>query len=118
MRERGPQPWTPEDDERLRKFAEEGRTARTISERMKRTPESIRTRARLLKISLVKGIMGGVPWSPVEDQRLRNFALAGLSCAEIASEMHRSESSVRTHAEILQITIARGANGMTARTII
>ena len=47
-------PWTPEDDDRLRKFAAEGRTAWTISERMKRFPQSIRSRAKKLKISLRK----------------------------------------------------------------
>jgi hypothetical protein len=40
------QPWTPEEDERLRKLAAEGRTAVTISERLKRAPKSIRHRAR------------------------------------------------------------------------
>jgi hypothetical protein len=46
------EPWTPEDDERLRKLAAEGRSSLTISERMKRPPQSIRDRAKKLKISL------------------------------------------------------------------
>jgi hypothetical protein len=49
-----PYPWTPEDDERLRKLAAEGRTSITIAERMKRTPESVRRRAKTLKVVLMK----------------------------------------------------------------
>ena len=48
------QPWTPSDDERLRKFVAESRSAFTIAERMKRSPASIRSRAKTLKISLRK----------------------------------------------------------------
>ena len=48
------QPWTPSDDERLRKLAAEGRSSVTISERLKRSPKSIRERAKKLKIPLRK----------------------------------------------------------------
>jgi DNA-binding NarL/FixJ family response regulator len=46
------QPWFPSDDERLRKLAAEGRTSTTIAERMKRSPDSVRKRAKKLKIVL------------------------------------------------------------------
>ena len=52
MKRRIIQPWTPSDDERLRKLAAEGRSSVTIAERMKRTPPSIWARARRLKIVL------------------------------------------------------------------
>jgi DNA-binding CsgD family transcriptional regulator len=52
MKRRIIQPWTPSDDERLRKLAAEGRSSVTIAERMKRSPASIRNRAKTLKISL------------------------------------------------------------------
>ena len=48
------QPWTPSDDERRRKLAAEGPSSVTIAERMKRSPASIRDRAKKLKISLRK----------------------------------------------------------------
>ena len=48
------QPWTPSDDERLRKLAAEGRSSLTIAERMQRSPNSIRRRAQRLKIVLAK----------------------------------------------------------------
>jgi hypothetical protein len=111
------QPWTLEDDERLRNLAEEGRTARTISERLKRTPEAVRRRAKSLKIILVEGIMTGMPWTPVEDHRLRNAALSGLSCPEIALEMRRSASSVRARVGHLQIKVARSENCMTSAAV-
>ena len=52
MKRRIIQPWTPSDDERLRKLAAEGRSSVTIVERMKRSPKSILSRARALKIVL------------------------------------------------------------------
>jgi hypothetical protein len=48
------QPWTPEDNERLRKLAAEGRASVTIAERLKRSPNSVRNRAAELNIVLVK----------------------------------------------------------------
>jgi len=48
------QPWTPSEDERLRKLAAEGRTSATIAERLKRSRHSVRQRALRLKIVLVK----------------------------------------------------------------
>jgi DNA-binding CsgD family transcriptional regulator len=54
MKGRIAQPWTPSEDERLRKLAAEGRSSLTIAERLKRTPKSIRNRAKKLKIVLVK----------------------------------------------------------------
>jgi hypothetical protein len=47
-------PRTPSEDEQLRKLAAEGRSSLTISEQMKRSQQSIRNRARLLKIALAK----------------------------------------------------------------
>ena len=52
MKRRIIHPWTPSDDERLRKLAAEGRSSVTIAERKKRTPPSIWARARVLKIVL------------------------------------------------------------------
>jgi hypothetical protein len=53
------QQWTPEDDEQLRKLAGEGRNATTIAERLKRSPDSIRGRAKNLGIMLAKA--NGLP---------------------------------------------------------
>ena len=54
MKGRITQPWTPEDDERLRKLLAEGRSSLTIAERLKRSPASIYKRAKKLKIVLAK----------------------------------------------------------------
>ena len=54
MKGRIAQPWTPSEDEQLRKLAAEGRSSVTIAERMQRSPNSIRRRAQRLKIVLAK----------------------------------------------------------------
>jgi hypothetical protein len=111
MKEWSPQPWTPEDDERLRKLANEGRTTRTIAECLKRTPAAARTRAKALNIVIVKAT-SGVSWFNAEDKRLRELAQAGFSLVEIAANTRQSTSMVRRHLEILPIKIGRGANVM------
>ena len=52
MKGRIAQPWTPSEDEQLRKLAAEGRSSVTIAERMKRSRASIYNRAKKLKIVL------------------------------------------------------------------
>jgi DNA-directed RNA polymerase specialized sigma24 family protein len=53
-----------------------------------------------------------IPWSPDEDERLRKLALSGASMAEIAQQMQRTKSSIRTRASKLKIAIAREENPM------
>ena len=48
MKRRIIQPWTPSDDESLRKLAAEGRSWTTIAERLKRTRSSVRSHAKIL----------------------------------------------------------------------
>jgi hypothetical protein len=76
MKDWSPQPWTPEDDERLRKLANEGRTTRTIAECLKRTPDATRTRTKALNIVIVKAT-SGVSWFNAEDKRLRELERDG-----------------------------------------
>jgi hypothetical protein len=53
-----------------------------------------------------------IPWSDDEDQQLRSLALSGFSLAEIARQMARGTSSVRSRALKLGIAIARDRNPM------
>jgi hypothetical protein len=53
-----------------------------------------------------------IPWSPAEDQQLRKLALSGQSLAQIAAQMQRGKSSVRTRALKLEIAIAHDRNPM------
>jgi hypothetical protein len=46
------QPWTPEEDGRLRRLAEEGRSASVIAERLKRTQAAVYKRAKTLGVAL------------------------------------------------------------------
>jgi DNA-directed RNA polymerase alpha subunit len=50
------QPWTPSDDESLRKLAAEGRSWTTIAERLKRTRSSVRSRAKILRAMKVTDV--------------------------------------------------------------
>ena len=52
-----------------------------------------------------------IPWSTDDDQRLRELAQSGLSFAEMARQMNRSRSVIRSHAEKLKIAVARGQSG-------
>jgi hypothetical protein len=51
---RAPEPWTAEDEVRLRTLAAAGRSAATIAERLKRTEAAIRYKARALNINLAR----------------------------------------------------------------
>jgi hypothetical protein len=108
--------WTAEDDERLRKLAEEGHNVRSISERLKRTPDAVRMRSKLFNIPTVKAI-NGASWSLDEDAQLRKLAQTGLSVPEIAAGIRRSTSVVRRRADKLQINVAGGLNGVVRAAI-
>jgi hypothetical protein len=56
--------------------------------------------------------MAFIQWSPDEDEQLRKLALSGASMAEIAKQMQRTKSSVRTRALKMNIAIAREENPM------
>jgi hypothetical protein len=51
-------PWTPEEDRLLRSMAAAGESTAAMATRLKRTPEAVRRRARLLKINLARSPPG------------------------------------------------------------
>jgi hypothetical protein len=53
-----------------------------------------------------------IPWSGEDDLQLRCLAASGFSLAQIARQMVRSKSSVRSRALKLKIAIARDRNPM------
>jgi hypothetical protein len=53
-----------------------------------------------------------IPWSDEDDQQLRSLALSGFSLAQMAHQMVRSKSSVRSRALKIEIAIARDRNPM------
>jgi hypothetical protein len=53
-----------------------------------------------------------IPWSDDDDRQLRSLALSGFTLAEIAHQMVRSKSSVRSRALKIEIAIARDRNPM------
>jgi hypothetical protein len=57
------------------------------------------------------------PWMPLDDERLRSLALAGMDANEIATELERTVSAVRARAErklrvsLKRIMVARRSPG-------
>jgi hypothetical protein len=54
-------PWTPEKDGLLRSMGAAGESAAAIATLLKRTPDAVRKRARLLKIKLARSQPGPKP---------------------------------------------------------
>jgi DNA-binding NarL/FixJ family response regulator len=55
------------------------------------------------------------PWTSHEDIVLQRLAASGKHVATIAAEMTRSESTIRTHAALLNLTLAKGQRGPKAK---
>jgi hypothetical protein len=59
--------------------------------------------------------MNSGPWSPEEDDLLRNLAISGFSLVEITHEIRRSKSAIYAWAIKLNIVLARDRNPMQER---
>jgi hypothetical protein len=55
------------------------------------------------------------PWTSHEDVVLQRLASAGKYLTAIAAEMTRSEAAIRTHAALLDLTLAKGQRGPKAK---
>ena len=55
------------------------------------------------------------PWTSHEDIILQRLAAAGKYVATIAAEMNRSEAAIRSHANPLNLTLAKGKRGSKAK---
>jgi hypothetical protein len=90
MKRRIIQPWSASEDERLRKIASEGRSSVIIAERLRRTPASVRSRARTLGVVLPK--VNGVTRRPIalapseRMQVLRERVSAGAAANDAGRE--------------------------------
>ncbi len=84
------QPWSASEDERLRKLASEGRSPGIIAERLKRTPASVRARAKTLRVVLTKvtGVTRHlIKLAPSERmQALRETVSAGAAAKDAGPE--------------------------------
>jgi hypothetical protein len=52
-------------------------------------------------------VVASRPWTPHDELRLQQLAAAGKHAAEIAGELNRSESAVRSRAKVLNVKIAK-----------
>jgi hypothetical protein len=55
------------------------------------------------------------PWTAHEDIVLQRLAAAGKYAATIAAEMTRGEATIRSHASLLNLTLAKGQRGPKAK---
>jgi DNA-binding NarL/FixJ family response regulator len=55
------------------------------------------------------------PWTSHEDIVLQRLAATGKYVAAIAAEMTRSEAAIRSHAALLNLTVAKGQCGPKAK---
>src|SRR6267378_1294446 len=71
-------PWTPEEDGLLRSMGAAGESTAAIATLLKRTPDAVRQRARLLEIKLARSPPGeGEGEMPPKRQRLPNGIFGG-----------------------------------------
>jgi hypothetical protein len=52
-------------------------------------------------------VVGSLPWTPEENDLLRELALSGKHAAAIAGQMKRSEPAIRKRAVRLNLTLAK-----------
>ncbi len=108
--------WTIEEDARLRKLAEEGRSAKTISERLKRSVFGVHWRLSVLGISLIKanGKMIGKEksthpgLSATEQKTLRNAAAKEAMSDHQDAQQSFQGNRERLRAERLAREVAAG----------
>ena len=60
-------------------------------------------------------VIGSRPWTSDEDIVLQRLAAAGKYTAAIAAEMTRSEAAIRSHAALLNLTLAKRQRGPKAK---
>ena len=63
-------PWSPAEDERLRKLALSGLSLQEIAAHMERNPASIRSRTRTLNVAVARGQNGMVRFHKTSDRRV------------------------------------------------
>ena len=49
----------------------------------------------------------GKPWTPQEDERLREFAASGAALIEIAEKLNRTVPATKTRAYIIRVLLRR-----------
>jgi hypothetical protein len=103
-------PWTPADDEILRSLALNGVDAGGIGNRLNRTADAVRSRARRLNILLRKPRKEAMgkrsTWTSKDDDQLRVLAASGQSSAAIAVRLNRTAAGIRRRAMDLGIKLA------------
>ena len=91
-----PRPWTPADDEAVRKYAAGELTAAECGTLLDRTSEAVRKRASRIAIRRLPRVD---MWTAEADARLREMRDAGLPWTAIAEALGRSVDAVKSRAK-------------------
>lgn len=91
------QAWTAREDALLCAAAAGGVPATWVAERLSRTPDAVRWRQR----ALIGRRAGAAPYTPAEDDAIRQCFAAGGDVASLARRLGRSVGAVHRHAEAL-----------------
>lgn len=88
------EPWAEDEDDELRRMAEDGITQRQMAEQLQRTPNSVRL--RLQKLGLWTPKPAAKPWSPAEEEMVAEMYKAGAPFEEMAATTGRSVTAIVT----------------------
>ena len=86
------EPWAEDEDEELRKMAEDGIPMLQMAEQLQRTLNSVRI--RLQKLGLRTPRPAAKPWSPAEEEMLVQMYTAGAPFEEISATTGRTVTAV------------------------
>ena len=88
------EPWAEDEDDELRKMAEDGIAPRQMAEQLQRTLNSVRL--RLQKLGLWTPKPAAKPWSPAEEEMVAGMYKAGAPFEEMAATTGRSVTAIVT----------------------
>jgi DNA-directed RNA polymerase specialized sigma24 family protein len=54
-----------------------------------------------------RGRLTSKQWTPLDDERLRSLAIAGMDAKEIATELERTVAAVRSRTERFRVSLRR-----------
>ena len=86
------EPWAEDEDEELRKMAEDGIPLAQMAEQLQRSLNSVRL--RLQKLGLRTPKPAAKPWSPAEEEMLVQMYSAGAPFEEISATTGRTVTAV------------------------
>ena len=97
------EPWASDEDDELRRMAEDGVPLQQMAEQLQRTRNSIRL--RLQKLGLWTPKPAAKPWTPEEEERVVQMYGAGAAFDDIAATTGRTVNAIVSR--LVRLHIAR-----------